>query len=84
MAEIGGKHMYEIVHVPADASDLPEQLGTKQKFWFVGEDEKLWLFKIGRPNTGENWAEKACCEIARLIGLPCASYELALWRDFVG
>jgi hypothetical protein len=43
-----------------------------------------WLFKEGRPGTGENWAEKAACEIARLIGLPCAHYDLAIWRDKLG
>ena len=76
--------MYEIIHVPDDASDLPEQLGTKEKFWFLGEDGGLWLFKVGRPNTGENWAEKACCEIAGLIGLPRARYEFADWRGVKG
>src|SRR5262249_6448141 len=39
---------------------------------------KPHLFKIGRENTGENWAEKVGCEIARALQLPCANYELAV------
>lgn len=60
-----------------------EQLGTKAKFWYHLDDQ-LILFKVGRPNTGENWAEKACCEIARLLDLPHAEYELARWGDKKG
>lgn len=60
-----------------------EQLGTKKKFWFdlPPDDGSLnfpALCKIGRPNTGENWAEKVACEISKLIGIPCANYELAV------
>lgn len=60
-----------------------EQLGTKAKFWYYDDTQKI-LFKVGRPGTGENWAEKACCEIARLLGLPHAEYELATWRNEKG
>ena len=75
--------MYPIVQVPPDASDLPEQLGTKRKFWYRGPNG-VTLFKEGRPNTGENWAEKVACELAELLGLPHANYELAEWRDHKG
>lgn len=40
---------------------LPEQLGTKEKFWLLRNDQR-YLFKIGRPGTGENWAEKIAAD----------------------
>lgn len=61
-----------------------EQLGTKAKFWYHIDKTQKVLFKEGRPGTGENWAEKACCEIARLLGLPHAEYDLAIWRETKG
>lgn len=76
--------MYPIVTVPPDAFDLPEQLGTKRKFWYRDPTARMFLFKEGRPNTGENWAEKVCCEIAELLGIPHAQYNLATWRDHKG
>ena len=76
--------MYPVLQVLQDASELPEQLGTKPKFWFRSEDGKRWLFKEGRTGTGEHWAEKACAEIASLLCLPHASYELAEWRGRLG
>jgi len=42
------------------------------------------LLKIGRTNTGENWAEKVTCELAELHGLPHAHYELAVWKQQMG
>lgn len=64
----------------------PETLGTKEKFWITPEagqnlPEAPHLFKIGRPNTGENWSEKVSCELATLTGLPCARYEFAELED---
>ncbi|MBT9438629.1 MAG: hypothetical protein GAS50_05505 [Desulfobacterales bacterium] len=65
--------------------DKLEQLGTKSKFWFYDDsDNVIKLFKIGRPGTGENWSEKASSELAKLLGLPCASYEFAVWEDTQG
>lgn len=69
--------MFPVIEVPPDAANLPEQLGTKRKFWF-GEIQTL--FKEGRPGTGEDWAEKIACELCRLLGIPHANYELALWK----
>ncbi|MFV2058894.1 MAG: phosphatidylinositol kinase, partial [Thiohalomonadales bacterium] len=57
------------------ASQL-EQLGTKSKFWYRNDYGSM-LFKQGRPNTGENWAEKVCCEMCKLLKLPHAHYEFA-------
>lgn len=35
--------------------------------------------KVGRPGTGENWAEKIAAELAELLGLSHAHYDLAVW-----
>ncbi len=60
--------MYPVFDVSKSISDRPEALGTKEKFWLIpdapsGLPASPHLFKIGRPQTGENWAEKVCCEI---------------------
>ena len=68
--------MYEIVLVPAGAPEDPESLGSKYKFWFGSQQ---FLFKQAREPSGEDWAEKVCAEVARLLGLPHAEYELGLW-----
>lgn len=75
---------YSIIQLAEDAPTQLEQLGTKTKFWYRNKDELSMLFKEGRPNTGENWAEVACCEICRLLDLPHAEYTLARWKDRKG
>lgn len=67
---------YPVTIVPSDAPDLPEQLGTKPKFWFGANK---FLFKEARKDTGEDWSEKVACELCGLLGLPHATYELAIW-----
>ena len=64
--------------------DEIEQLGTKEKFWFYDENNTKKLFKIGRPGTGEDWAEKVTYELAKLLGIPCAQYEFATWEERQG
>lgn len=76
--------MYPIIQVPDEAPEQMEQLGTKWKFWYWGKDKQRWLFKEGRPNTGENWAEKVCCELCVLLGIPHSHYEFAVWKDHRG
>lgn len=76
--------MYPIVHVPDDAPEQPEQLGTKPKFWFSDATGLHCLFKEGRPNTGENWAEKVCAELCGLLGIPHGHYEFAIWKHHRG
>ncbi len=71
---------YDVFEIPDDGSTQLEQLGTKAKFWYRDEHDKRVLFKQGRPNTGENWAEKVCCEICNLLDIPHAHYELAKWN----
>lgn len=76
--------MFPVLYVPDQAAELPEQMGTKYKFWYQDDHLGLSLFKEGRPNTGENWAEKLACELAAVLGMPHAYYELATWRDKLG
>ncbi|WP_040855534.1 hypothetical protein [Thiorhodovibrio frisius] len=49
--------MYPVIDLGDRTPDLLEQLGNKEKYWFRINDRRC-LFKIGRPGTGENWAEK--------------------------
>lgn len=74
---------YPIIPLPDDAPELPEQQGTKTKYWLY-LDNRRHLFKIGRANTGENWAEKVACELCKLLGLPHAHYEFAEWKGIKG
>lgn len=69
--------MYTIYEVPQGAAESMEQLGTKYKFWFRDPNFGVTLFKEGRPGTGENWAEKIAFELAKLLDMPHAVYELA-------
>jgi hypothetical protein len=75
--------MFPVLLLADDAPDLLEQLGTKEKYWFRVDGQR-YLFKIGRPSTGENWAEKIAAELAELLGLPHAHYDLAVWRGHKG
>ena len=75
---------YPIIHVPDDASTQLEQLGTKAKFWYRDETGDSVLFKVGRPGTGENWAEKVCCEICKVLNIPHAEYNFAQHKGVMG
>lgn len=77
--------MYNVLDLADYVQGRPEALGTKEKFWLTPRpgvllNNRPHLFKIGRENTGENWSEKVSCEIAKLLGLPCANYELATYE----
>lgn len=76
--------MFDILTIPDEVRDDLEPLGTKPKFWFRNKAGISCLFKEARPNTGEDWAEKIACELARLLGLPHAEYDLAEWRGRAG
>ena len=69
--------MYEIVTLVGNAPTAEEPLGTKEKFWYDGGE---FLFKQVRPDTGEDWSEKVCAELAGFLGLPHADYDLAEWH----
>jgi hypothetical protein len=72
--------LFPIIQVNEDAAEFPETLGTKEKFWVVHEGV-LHLLKFGRAGTGEDWAEKAACELCGTLGLPHAHYLLARFRE---
>lgn len=74
---------YDIYNIPDNAPELPEQQGTKTKYWIHDEYRHL-LFKIGRENTGENWSEKVASELCSLLGLPHANYDFAVWMGEKG
>lgn len=76
--------MYQIINVPDHVADLLEQTGSKPKFWFQGENSVNYLFKEGRPGTGDDWSEKVASELCDLVGLPHAVYDLAVWRGKKG
>ena len=73
--------MFPILTIPDAAADLPEQLGSRFKFWFRGADSFKYLYKEGREDTGENWAEKVASELCALLELPHAVYDLATWKQ---
>lgn len=68
--------MFPIIQVDSD-SRRSESMGTKVKFWveYAGEAH---LVKYPRLDSGEDWSEKVAAEIADLLGLPHAEYELAI------
>jgi len=76
--------MFRIVTVPDQDASLTEQLGTKQKFWFRDKEKRRWLFKEGRPNSGDDWSEKVASELCQLIDIPHVEYDLAVWKGQKG
>jgi len=74
---------YPIIEIPDNAPESPEQQGTKTKYWIHLNGDQL-LFKIGRENTGENWAEIVACQLCELLGLPHAHYDFAIWKHHKG
>ncbi|MFW1754160.1 HipA domain-containing protein [Acinetobacter wanghuae] len=75
---------YEIHDISHVEKDLLEPLGTKSKFWYSSNGDEF-LFKSVESNNGirfgEDWAEKIACELAHLLGLPHAHYELATYNN---
>jgi len=69
--------------IPDDVTVITEQLGTKFKSWIVQEPRNI-LFKQGRPETGENWAEVVSAKLCGLLHLPHAEYRFAVWRNRLG
>jgi len=75
--------MFKIFKIPDDAAFDIEQIGTRRKFW-VDLGGERYLFKEGRLNTGENWSEKIASEICKLLSIPHATYEFAIWKGMKG
>lgn len=79
--------LYPIIDISDQDIDNYEQMGTKSKFWYTDSNTgEEYLFKSihtedqqGNPiqRKGEDWAEKIACEIAEILNIPHAYYELA-------
>ncbi len=76
--------LFPIIEIPLNAPENTEYMGTKEKFWFHHSEFGLCLYKKARKNTGEDWAEKITAELCKLIGLPSAEYELAIYDNQKG
>lgn len=82
--------MFKVIDISEQVVEDYEQMGTKSKFWFTDKNSgKEFLFKsthtedkLGNKvvREGENWSEKIACEIAKLLGIPHADYELAQYN----
>ena len=72
---------FPIIQVPDDVTEHSEHIGSKAKFWY---DKKRYLFKYAREDTGEDWSERIAAELCRLLCLPHAEYDLAIWRGHNG
>lgn len=78
---------FPIIDISEQDVDDFEQMGTKSKFWYTDKkDKKEYLFKSTHTEDkhgkaiiryGENWSEKVACEVAKLLGIPHANYNLA-------
>ncbi len=80
---------YPIIEVREDWLLNPEErqeaMGSKDKFWYRPEgDSTRWLFKYPRGNSGEHWSEKIAESVARLLDVPHARVELAVFDESRG
>ena len=80
---------YPVFRIPPETVLEPEQLGTKDKFWFRGEcidenEESEWLYKYPTEGTGQHWAEKIAYEIAREMRVKVPRVELAVFEGTKG
>ena len=78
--------LYPIFEVRREWAREREDMGSKDKFWYLhpNVEKELWLFKYPRPNTGEHWAEKIAAEIAAFLEIPHAPVELAVFENDKG
>lgn len=77
---------YAIYDVSGFQSEQVEPLGTKSKYWYSDAGGDSYLFKSIETydsnnqlvsRGGEDWSEKISCEIAKILSIPCAEYDLA-------
>jgi hypothetical protein len=69
-------HKFPIIEVPPEALESPEEMGTKEKFWFRHQELNRCLYKKIRCiekdgvkiPTGEDWVEKIASELCKLLG----------------
>ena len=64
----------------------PEEMGSKEKFWYRNpeEPETNYLFKFPKSGTGQHWAEKIAEQIADVLQIKHARVELAEFRKEYG
>ncbi|MDQ8951926.1 hypothetical protein RFH42_03025 [Acinetobacter rudis] len=82
---------YPIVDISHINQDNIESQGTKDKFWYIEQNE-TYLFKsiqvtkegVSHLRIGEDCSEKIACEIAKLLHIPHAHYELADYKGLRG
>lgn len=68
---------YDLIHF--------EPLGSKEKSWIEDPASgQRYLFKVGRPGTGENWAEVLAFGLATILGIPTAEYQFATFNGKEG
>lgn len=75
---------FPVYEISPEAPEEYEEMGTKEKFWFHHEEFGQCLYKKARTNTGEAWSEKISAELCKLLTLPHAEYELALFEQQLG
>ncbi|PWD83756.1 HipA domain-containing protein [Ignatzschineria cameli] len=80
---------YPIIDISNFQFSDNEQLGSKKKSWFIDPDGNEFLFKsimsldknnIVQKREGEDWAEKITSELANVLQLPSAQYDLAIYK----
>lgn len=62
-------------------SDIEQRGARKNKFWF--NNHKM-MYKDIYPETHEDYAELIGYEFAKLLGMNCASYDLAIYNGNFG
>lgn len=75
---------YPIIEIQPDWVLESEAMGSKDKFWFRGDDGPEWLFKFPQANTGQHWSEKIAAEVADQLDILHARVELALFQGVRG
>lgn len=83
--------IFPIIDLTHINQDYIEYLGTKDKFWYVYNNDR-YLFKSIRVQKngfthlriGEDCSEKIACEIAKLLCIPQVNYELANYGGLRG
>lgn len=75
---------FERLDVTSWEVDRDETSGVEAKMWLLepgGSERRPWLFKSVTSSPGyvcgEDWAEKAACEVAGRLGIPSARVEMA-------
>jgi hypothetical protein len=75
--------VFEVVIIDKWLNKSVEYIGSKAKAWYInpnadpGLEDQPYLFKEPKSGTGEDWSELVAFHIAKLLGLPCAEYQLA-------